>query len=189
MVRSFVFKWYVLFPLLAVAGATAIAASLRPNWPPPAPLATATASPSGVTAAADALTGLEPGPGHVQHLAYGPRGDVTGVRLARRSDAGPEASARLALAGSASALAGRPVVVNLAYRPLPITTAEGVGFAWAPEGPWTSVALTPGEGLARVTLPAPSTGPEAIFLRIESARTDYNYGVELVELVLAPAAP
>jgi hypothetical protein len=190
--RALLFRPFIFYPVLAILAALAVMVSLRPAWPT-SPLAPAPAVRAGSAFdfGAAALAAAYPGSAHVGHIVRD--GDrPTAMRFARRAASvgqdSPGAVLTL-LPNDAAAFAGRPTAAEIRFRPLPITTAEGLSLRWAGDQAWVSVPVQPGEDRAAFVLPPPASAPTGLEIRIDSTKADYDYGLELVWVRLIPDTP
>jgi len=190
--RTILFHPLALYPLVAGFAALAVLVSLRPAWPT-RDLAAAPAVREGAAFdyGAVALAAAQAGPAHDMFIVRG-RDVPTAVRLARRmASVGQNApgAALTLVPEDAEAFISRAVMAEIRYRPLPITTAEGLSLRWAGDETWVSIPTQPGEGRAQFHLPPPGAAPSGLEIRIDSTKADYAYGLELVWLRLIPEAP
>jgi hypothetical protein len=193
--KSLLFNRMIFYPLLALAAALLITLSLRPEWPPQPRISVAAERVGdALVFGVEALRQIDPGAEHVSHIARDEAGRPSGLRLARTMAAlaGPnpdDPGASLALtAPDQDALAGRPVVIEIFYRPVAVSQADAlaVGLDDGTTTLWADAPLAPHEGMLRLLLPAQAAPPQRLALRLQSARSDYNFGVELVEVRITP---
>jgi hypothetical protein len=204
----------VFYPLTALLAAAAILASLNFALVPHVAKPQAGVWRNGALVfGPEALQHVEVGPAQEYYLQRNSGGWPVSIQIAtKKTYAEPapnDVGVRLLLAPqSAAALAGMPLRVELQLRPLLYTTAprlsisvEGArgGNTWVeqpfprtpverygPNGERTSVWV-------QYTLPATQEAPKAIGFWPEAdasngQRPDFNVGVEIVELRLAPGA-
>lgn len=125
---------------------------------------------------------------HVRYIARDYGVTVRAVRFAVRPNTPPPATGDAAIdvllqPAQTTALVGRPVRVELAYRRFSISAAGAVALR-LDNGPWTIVALPPQTGPVAVDLPAPEKAPERLGIRLISDQNDMNYGAEFRRIAL-----
>jgi hypothetical protein len=127
---------------------------------------------------------------HVRYIVRDLGLSASAVRLAVRPGTaipadGDSAAALLLAPGDTEALVGRPVRVEIAHRRFSISAAGALALRFD-NGPWTITPLPPQSGPLTVTLPAPSTAPRELGIRMVTDQQDMNYGAEFNRIVLRP---
>jgi hypothetical protein len=204
----------VFYPLVAVLVAGTILASMNTALIPHEPAAQSGVWRNGALVfPAEALSHVEVGPQQEYYLQRDAAGRPRSIQIATKKAFGApragEPGVRLVLTPeAAAAFAGKALRVDLQVRPLLYTTAQTVAVS-APAGdapaawvdqpfPRTAIERTgPDEArtttLMRYILPANASAPSAIAIwpkaNLESGKpADFNVGVEIVEIRLAPAS-
>ncbi len=195
---------FVFYPAVLTLAGLAILASLGPAAFPERPTAQAGRREGGdLVFDPEALFHVDEGGTQVLHrVRERGVGRALAVQIATRRDAGapdpalPGAQLRLDPAAMAP-FAGEPLEVVVKVRPLPYTTAERLALSAAAgasgrEGArvqWVAAALPSESASLSFVLPALEGGPPgAIGFWPASAPSDYDYGVEIVEVRLRAAS-
>ncbi|MBI1251482.1 MAG: hypothetical protein GC189_08425 [Alphaproteobacteria bacterium] len=184
-----IFRWWIFYPLAALAAALFIVASMGPGLiaAEPRPVF-GRIEESALVLDGESLSHPRPSPDTVFHIARNARWAPVGLRVATLEGAGPIGAGqglRIILAPERAAeLAGRPLRVQVAIRSVPVTTAEAlaVGVDRGAEVQWSTQPTTQLEGVLTYAFPAASGGPIAIALRPETTLTGYHYGVEIAAI-------
>jgi hypothetical protein len=195
--RTWLFHPLVFYPLAILFAAGVIAFSLRPqSWPrEPAAVEAVVADDGALVFEGEAFD--SPASGPEQHLTV--IRDVWGkaqtLRIAQLPGQPPptpvDLGARLLLTPEqAAAIEGQPVLVEVAYNPLPVNAATALALNLQGAGPaeWVRQDAPPQPGVLRFELP-PQMAVEAIGLRALSDGQDQAYGLEIVRVRVAPMPP
>lgn len=203
----------VFYPLVVVLVAGTILASMNTALIPHETAAQAGVWRNGALVfPAEALSHVEIGPQQEYYLQRDSAGRPRSIQIATKKAYGApgpnEPGVRLLLTPQAAArFAGKPLRVDLQVRPLLYTTAQSVAVS-APDGtgavwvdqPLPHIAIERGgPDEARTTtlmtylLPAAPTAPRAIAIWPKAdlssgKQSDFNVGVEIVEIRVAPAS-
>lgn len=190
--RHWIFHPLLFYPLVALAAALVLAVSLRPqSWPrPPAPVAGEVEDGSLILEAAAFDSPAAVG-GQYLTVTRDFLGNAQTLRIARIPDAGDDAEGVQILISRdrAAMLTGRPVAVEIDYRPVPINAASGLAVSLVGDAAptWVSQPAPPLAGELRFTLPAQSD-VRAIALRALNEDDDQPYGIEITRISLTPTA-
>lgn len=193
--RLWLFHPLVFYPLAALIAALVIAISMQPlAWPrDAAPVTAARADAAWVlegealgSPAADARQNVTAHRGF-----WGRTRSLSVAQLPNQPPPGPQdLGVRILLApDAAAALAGRRVIAEVSYVPLPINPASALALSLqaGETATWVSQPIEPRAGVARFELNAPAA-THALGLRALSDGTDQAYGVEITRIVLLPHA-
>lgn len=184
------FRAWIFYPLVALAAAALIAASFGP-----APFRDAPAPQAGVRQegaivfTAEALARSFPGVGatSIAYQGWSPTGFRVAAPPGTVEPTGDAARLKLT-PDAAQALAGKPLIVEILVRPVPLTTAPelAVGLESGGAIAWARSAIAPEPGLVRLTF-APTPGPvDAIALTPLVPGQDRPLSVEIGEIRIRP---
>ncbi len=145
---------------------------------------------------AGALAGaLDPAEGHLRHVTRDLGVSARSVRVGVRPGAGaptPTSTGAILLMdpADAAALAGRPLHVEVSIRRINVTTAAGLAVS-AQNGAattWITAPIPAENGVLTFDLPASAGSTlKGLGLWVVNDKTDYNYGVEITRIAVAPA--
>lgn len=138
--------------------------------------------------------GIDPMNGHMRHVVrdfgVSARAVRVGVEPGRGQPPGDATGALLQIdPADAAALAGRPVRVEITFRRISVTTAQGLATSLQNGGPtqWSGGPIPQENGVMAFDLPAQAGGPlKGLGIWVISDKTDYNYGVEITRVMLKP---
>jgi len=138
--------------------------------------------------------GIDPMNGHLRHVVrefgFSARAVRVGVEPGRGQPTPDAAGALLQIDPmDAAALAGRPVRVEITFRRISGTTAQGLATSLQNGAPavWSSNPLPGENGVMAFDLPALSGAPpKGLGIWVISDKTDFNYGVEITRVMLKP---
>lgn len=184
------FRAWIFYPLVALVAAALIAISFGPApfRAPPAPQA-GVRQEGALVFTADALAHAFPGVGATS-VAY--RGwSPTGFRVAAPAGAatpGPDAARLKLTPDAAQSLVGKPLIVEILVRPVPLTTAPelAVGLESGGAITWARSPIAPEPGLVRLTFPAIAGPIDAIALTPLVPAPDRPLSVEIGEIRIRP---
>lgn len=192
--RTWLFHPLVFYPLAILLAAGVIAFSLRPqSWPrEPAAVSATIADDGALIFEGEAFDSPANGPeqhltvirdtwGNAQSLHIA---QLPGQPLPTPADQG----ARLLMTPEqAATIEDQPVLVEVAYNPLPVNAATGLAVSLQGVGPadWVCQEAPPQPGVLRFELP-PQIAVNAIGLRALSEGEDQAYGLEIVRVRIAP---
>lgn len=139
--------------------------------------------------------GVDPMNGHLRHVVRDFGVSARAVRIGvqpGRGQPAPNATGALLQIdpADAAALAGRPVRVEITFRRISVTTAQGLATSLQNGGPvfWSGGPIPQENGVMAFDLPAQPGGPlKGLGIWVISDKTDYNYGVEITRVMLKPA--
>jgi hypothetical protein len=131
---------------------------------------------------------------HVIHVRRGDGWTPDALRIAVLPDRGApspaESGVRILIADvDGQALAGRPVEVTLDTRSLTVTQGTELAVSLQNDGPitWVTQPLPRDGGVLTYVLPATEgRPPQALGLWAIAAKSDYNYGTEILSATLRP---
>ncbi len=195
MLRTWLFHPVLFYPALVAAAALLVFLSLRPDLGPlPAPAPMGAVEGQEVVLAPGDLIHPIVAPPQIAHASRDALGRPVGLRIAVTPGAAPpnpsERGVRLQLRPEAGALlAGRRVRAEVDVRPVEITTAAELALSLQDEAGdvrWVRQPLAPAQETLTFILP-PTAAPTALGVRVISIYRDYNYGVEIASIRLAPA--
>jgi hypothetical protein len=193
--RNWLFHPLIFYPLALLVAAGVILFSLEPQRLPrdPAPVAGQVSGDALVLegAAFNSPTGA---PEQAMTVVRDIWGRPQSLRIAVQPGLSPPTAAEtgivIALAPeSAALLEGKPLTVEIAYRPLPVNAASALAIRVqnGTETPWVSAPIPPQAGSVRFELPAAS-GVAGIGLRAVTGEQDQAYGVEITSIRAVPRA-
>jgi hypothetical protein len=193
--RHWLFHPLIFYPLVIVLGLLVVAVSLRPQaWPrDPAPAAAEIAG-SALVYQGEAFATPNPAPEQVLTVVRDFWGRPHAMRvavLANQPEPTPaEQGVRIMMTPEdAARVSDRPVIVEVSYNPLPVTTAHGLAVSLQGIGPadWVTQPVAPQQATLRFELPA-QMAVNAIGFRVISQAADYSYGVEITRVRVIPRA-
>jgi len=138
--------------------------------------------------------GIDPMNGHVRHVVRDFGVSARAVRVGvepGRGQAKPDSVGALLQidAVDAAAFAGRPVRVEITFRRISTTTANGLAVSLQNGGPayWTGGPLPTDGGVMAFDIPArPGAPPKGLGIWVISDKVDYNYGIEITRVMIRP---
>lgn len=138
--------------------------------------------------------GIDPMNGHLRHVVrdfgVSARAVRVGVEPGRGRPTPDSVGALLQIdPADAAAFAGRPVRVEITFRRISVTTAQGLATSLQNGGPafWSGGPLPAENGVMAFDLPALSgPPPKGLGIWVISDKTDYNYGVEISRITMKP---
>ena len=191
--RNWLFHPLIFYPLVAVLAAVVIGLSIRPQAWPRTPAPVAGKMENGVLVLeGEAFNSPEKNVGQNMTVARDFWGHAQTLHVAVLPSQPPptpaETGVRILLTPeSAAALEGKPVTVDITYRPQPVNTAPQFAVALLGIGPadWITAPVQPQAAVLRYNLPE-GIGVSAIGLRALSTATDQAYGIEIVRIAAYP---
>ena len=182
---------YFFYPLVVLAAAAAICSSLGPGLFPiePGPQAGLQAQ-NALVFTAPALARMEVPETQVSYISrddyWRPSGMQIATKRTRLEPSPADTGARLVLdPAQAQALAGKPLLVKVKVRPLPYTNASTLAVSAQSPGPtnWSMQKLPSDPASLSFHFPAvEGTAPQAIGFWPITTNSDYDYGVEILEV-------
>jgi hypothetical protein len=190
------FRWYLFYPLAAVAAALIILVSLGPAILPadPRPVAGRVKG-NAVLLAGDDLAHPNPSPQTVHFVQRDAAWRATALRVAVRPRLGPakpnEAGLQILLSQASAARLGRgPVRIEVMTASVPVTTAThlAIGLPHGSETEWQTKPVSVGDNMIAYDFAPRSSGAliTAVGVRPVSIPDDYNYGVEIRGIRIIP---
>lgn len=140
--------------------------------------------------------GIDPTNGHLRHVVrdfgVSPRAVRIGVEPGRGQPAPDSVGALFQIdPADAAAFAGKPVRVEITFRRISITTAQGLATSLQNGGPafWSGGPLPAENGVMAFDLPAlDGAPPKGLGIWVISDKSDYNYGVEITRVSMKPVS-
>ncbi|MDZ4777293.1 MAG: hypothetical protein SGJ23_10960 [Alphaproteobacteria bacterium] len=138
--------------------------------------------------------GIDLANGHLRHvvreLGVSPRAVRVGVEPGRGQPTPDAVGALLQIdPADAAAFAGKPVRVEITFRRISVTTAQGLATSLQNGGPafWSGGPIPAENGVMAFDLPALAGGPpKGLGIWVISDKSDYNYGVEITRVMMKP---
>lgn len=192
--RTWLFHPLVFYPLTALLAVLVIGISLRPQSLPRAPAPVAGQIVQGsLLLEGPAFNSPAGDPAQNMTVKRNAWGEAQSLRIAQLPGrAGPtprDRGVRILLdPARASAIAGRPVTVEVSYLPSPVNAASGLAISLQGSGAatWATLPAPPQPGTLRFQLP-PQANPDAIGLRaIATGEIAEAYGIEITRIRLIP---
>jgi len=192
--RSFLFHPLIFYPLTALLAVLVILVSLRPQSFPHAAAPVAGQAVQGAIVLSGAAFNSPAADPAAQYMTVKRNflGQAESLRIAQLpghpAPTPQDHGVRVLLdAAGASAIAGRPMTVEVSYLPSPVNAASSlaVSLQGNTAATWITQPTPPQPGTLRFQLP-PQANPDAIGLRAISTATDEAYGLEITRIRLIP---
>jgi hypothetical protein len=191
--RFWLFHPLIFYPMVLALAVLVIGLSLKPQlMPRPAGAVAGTLDGPAVLLDGDAFNSPVDPPQQYVTVVRNFWGQPQSLRIAVLPGMGdPDAQERgveIRLAPeTARMLANRPLIVEIAYQPLPVTAAPALGVAALGPGPvrWVSRPVPPLSGITRFDLPR-TPDLQGIGLRAIHNDSQLAYGVEILSIHISP---
>lgn len=191
----FLFRWWIFYPLAAIAAVALVVLSLGPALlaTDPRPMVGSMDGAALVLEGED-LAHPEGAPETVHYVARNAAWQATGLRVAVLPDLGPvkatETGVRVILAPEAAVgLGSGPFRVEVSIAPVPVTTAPQLAVALDRGEPeWQTQPVSVVQNVITYAFPAADAGLliSGIGIRPVAMLNDYNYGVEIRSIRIIP---
>lgn len=194
--RHWLFKPFIFYPLLLIASAFIVLASLNPlGWPRPEHAVSGAMADGALVLQGDDLGAPAPSPEQRLYVVRDLWGHAEGLRVGVLPDqpapTAAETGVRIMLSPEAAAFVeDKPVRVDIDYRPIPVNMATGLAVSLQGIGPadWISQPISPETGSVSFELP-PQFAVDAIGLRaLHEEEADSNFGLEIVRIRVTPTS-